>query len=56
MPKAKLIKKGKKKQAPTPAEKPPQGETLQQAVKRKVAERETAQSQGRSMWSKMFGG
>lgn len=55
MPKAKLIKKGTKKVV-KPAKKSEQGETLQQAVKRKVAERETAQSQGRSMWSKMFGG
>lgn len=54
MPKAKLIKKGANKSV-KPAKKAKQGETLQQAVQRKMAERATAQSQGRSMWNELFG-
>lgn len=55
MAKAKLIKKGTKKPV-KPAKKAKQGVTLQQDVQRKMAERATAQSQGRSMWNKLFGG
>ncbi len=55
MAKAKLIKKGTKKVVkPTKKTKPT--ESLQQAVQRIVAQRSTAQSQGRIAWSKLWKG